>query len=312
MFQSIKKFAADEVGRHGDRVCADRLADRRVHHHRGHDGRHQGQHGLQRNRHHPQVKVVALRSSRWVRLAGAKLRSGLSGSRTNETQTDFPCLMRPNEPRWPRTLIHLSIFAFFPALMALSASMDLLTFTIPNRICVALALGYVIFAALLGVPAVEILLNMSCGLVIFLITFAMFNFGLIGGGDAKLAAATAAWLGWAAILDYGLAAAIFGGILTLILLGLRTGAFARHAGPPRLACAAAQRQRRRPLRDRIGGSRPRAIPELIHLGRGRLDRHRSRRRLSTDRQAEVASRRPGRDGCERANDDWRLLSVMSR
>ena len=112
-------------------------------------------------------------------------------------------------------LIHLSIFAFFPTLMALSASMDLLTFTIPNRICVALALGYVIFAALLGVPAVNILLNMSCGLAILLITFGMFSFGWLGGGDAKLAAATAAWLGWTAILDYGLAAALFGEILTL-------------------------------------------------------------------------------------------------
>jgi prepilin peptidase CpaA len=49
----------------------------------------------------------------------------------------------------------------------------------------------------------------------------MFSLGLIGGGDAKLAAATAAWLGWAAILDYGLAAALFGGLLTLILLGAR-------------------------------------------------------------------------------------------
>ena len=53
------------------------------------------------------------------------------------------------------------------------------------------------------------------------VTFAMFNLGWIGGGDAKLAAATAAWLGWAAILDYGLAAALFGGILTLIILGAR-------------------------------------------------------------------------------------------
>jgi prepilin peptidase CpaA len=49
----------------------------------------------------------------------------------------------------------------------------------------------------------------------------MFNLGWIGGGDAKLAAATAAWLGWTAILNYGLAAALFGGILTLILLGAR-------------------------------------------------------------------------------------------
>ncbi|HXE23454.1 MAG TPA: prepilin peptidase [Roseiarcus sp.] len=120
------------------------------------------------------------------------------------------------------SLLHLSALAFFPILMALAASMDLLTFTIPNRLCVALALGYVIFAALLGVPAVDILLNVSCALAILAITFVMFSLGWLGGGDAKLAAATAAWLGWAAILDYGVAAALFGGILTLILLGART------------------------------------------------------------------------------------------
>lgn len=118
-------------------------------------------------------------------------------------------------------MLHLSALAFFPALMALSASMDLLTFTIPNRLCVVLALGYVAFAALLGVPVVDILLNVSCALTILAITFVMFSLGWLGGGDAKLAAATAAWLGWAAILDYGVAAALFGGILTLILLGAR-------------------------------------------------------------------------------------------
>ena len=106
--------------------------------------------------------------------------------------------------------------------MALSASMDLLTFTIPNRLCLALALGYLVFAALLGVSAVDILLNLSCALAILALTFGMFALGWLGGGDAKLAAATAAWLGWAAILDYGVAAALFGGVLTLILLGART------------------------------------------------------------------------------------------
>ena len=50
------------------------------------------------------------------------------------------------------SFLHFFALIFFPALMALSASMDFLTFTIPNRICVALALGYVVFAALLGVP----------------------------------------------------------------------------------------------------------------------------------------------------------------
>jgi prepilin peptidase CpaA len=119
------------------------------------------------------------------------------------------------------TLLHFSVLAFFPTLMALSASMDLLTFTIPNRLCMALALGYLLLAALLGVPAPAILLNLSCGLAILMVAFGMFALGWVGGGDAKLAAATAAWLGWTGILDYGLAAALFGGVLTLVILGAR-------------------------------------------------------------------------------------------
>jgi prepilin peptidase CpaA len=119
------------------------------------------------------------------------------------------------------SLLHLSALALFPALMALSASMDLLTFTIPNRVCLSLALGYLVLAAALGVPAAEIVLNISCALTILALAFVMFNFGWIGGGDAKLAAATAVWLGWSSILDYGVTAALCGGILTLIILGAR-------------------------------------------------------------------------------------------
>ena len=120
------------------------------------------------------------------------------------------------------TLLHLSILAFFPALMALAASMDLLTYTIPNCICASLVLGYLALAAPLGVPAADILLNISCACVILAIVFVMFNLGWVGGGDAKLAAATALWLGWNSILDYGVTAAIYGGILTLTILGART------------------------------------------------------------------------------------------
>ncbi len=119
------------------------------------------------------------------------------------------------------TLLHLAALAFFPAVMALSASMDLLTFTIPNRICLSLALGYFVLAAALGVSAADILLNMSCALAILTLAFVMFNLGWVGGGDAKLAAATAMWLGWNSILDYGLTAAICGGVLTLTILSAR-------------------------------------------------------------------------------------------
>jgi prepilin peptidase CpaA len=66
----------------------------------------------------------------------------------------------------------------------------------------------------------------------------MFSLGWIGGGDAKLAAATALWMGWSLILDYGATAAIFGGVLTLALLSARMAplpaALERHAWIERL------------------------------------------------------------------------------
>lgn len=107
---------------------------------------------------------------------------------------------------------------FFPAAMALAGSMDLLTMTIPNRLCLALAVGYFVLAWALGAPWHGVMLNASCGLVVLLVMFAMFSLGWIGGGDAKLAAATALWLGWGSLLDYGASAAIYGGVLTVALI----------------------------------------------------------------------------------------------
>src|ERR1700722_7617575 len=88
-----------------------------------------------------------------------------------------------------------AVLLIFPAGMALAASMDLLTMTIPNRLCVALVVGYFIMACLFGLPMHAVLFNISCGAVVLAVTFGLFSLGWIGGGDAKLAAAIALWLG---------------------------------------------------------------------------------------------------------------------
>ena len=92
--------------------------------------------------------------------------------------------------------------------------------TIPNRIPATLTVGYFVLAAG-GLPPPAILYDVSCGLAILIMTFAMFSLRWIGGGDAKLAAATALWMGWGSIVDYGVAAALCGGLLTLGLLMAR-------------------------------------------------------------------------------------------
>ena len=119
------------------------------------------------------------------------------------------------------TLLTAAGLGFFPAIMALCASTDLLTMTIPNRLCGILVLGYFLLAPAFQTPGEVILLNLSCGVTILAITFVMFALGWIGGGDAKLAAATALWMGWSLVLDFGTTAAVCGGFLTLGILAAR-------------------------------------------------------------------------------------------
>jgi prepilin peptidase CpaA len=56
---------------------------------------------------------------------------------------------------------------------------------------------------------------------VLVIVFIFFSRGWIGGGDAKLAAATALWLGFAHLPDYLIYASLFGGALTLLIVQFR-------------------------------------------------------------------------------------------
>lgn len=110
---------------------------------------------------------------------------------------------------------------FFPAMMAFAASSDFFTMTISNRVSIALVLGFVLLAAAAGVPAGAIAANLLCGAVALCVTFTLFAFGWIGGGDAKLAAATAVWLGFGHMADYGVISSVLGGVLTLAVIQMR-------------------------------------------------------------------------------------------
>lgn len=112
-------------------------------------------------------------------------------------------------------------FSLFPALMAFAASSDLFTMTISNRLSLALSAGFVVLALVTGMPLATIGMHFAAGALVLVIGFVFFAQGWIGGGDAKLVAATALWFGFEHLLEYVLYASIFGGILTIILIQFR-------------------------------------------------------------------------------------------
>jgi len=109
----------------------------------------------------------------------------------------------------------------FPALMAFAAWSDLFTMTISNRISLILVGGFFILAVWSGMPVAQIGMHVAAALAVLVVTFAFFARGWIGGGDAKLAAATALWLGFDQLLNYLTIASLLGGVLTLLILRFR-------------------------------------------------------------------------------------------
>jgi prepilin peptidase CpaA len=118
-------------------------------------------------------------------------------------------------------MIEDMIFIIFPTLMIFAAISDLLTFKISNRIPLLLFFGYVVIAVSSGFSFEQVAQDFLCGLVVLLISIVLFNFKLLGGGDAKLAAATAFWLGWENLFSYGMVASLVGFLLTLAIVGAR-------------------------------------------------------------------------------------------
>ena len=109
----------------------------------------------------------------------------------------------------------------FPALMAFAASSDLLTMTISNRLSLALAGVFFLLTLITGMSLGAIGMHLAAAALVLAVCFGFFSMGWIGGGDAKLAAATALWFGFDFLLDYLIYASLFGGVLTLLLIQFR-------------------------------------------------------------------------------------------
>lgn len=115
----------------------------------------------------------------------------------------------------------ISLLVVFPFLMAYAAARDLLTMLIPNAVSIVLVAAFGVFALATGMGWSDLGWHGAAAAATLTVTFTLFAFGFIGGGDAKLAAATALWVGFELLPDYLLLASLAGGGLTLGLLAVR-------------------------------------------------------------------------------------------
>lgn len=115
----------------------------------------------------------------------------------------------------------LAAINLFTAGMAFAAFKDVATMTISNRLVLVLAVAFLVLAPLAGLGFGAILAAGLAAAAMLAIGIALFSFGWIGGGDAKLAAVAVLWLGPSMLVSFALYASIAGAVLTLIILQYR-------------------------------------------------------------------------------------------
>jgi len=116
------------------------------------------------------------------------------------------------------------VVLLFPLGLVYAAFRDLVSYEIPNWLSVALVVDFLVAAALAGLPPAEIGLQLAAGALFLAIGAVLFAFRLLGGGDGKLMAACAVWVGWSQMVRFVVIVALVGGVFAFaVLLARRFG-----------------------------------------------------------------------------------------
>jgi prepilin peptidase CpaA len=105
------------------------------------------------------------------------------------------------------------------ATLVAAAVVDMRTFTISNRLNLAVALSAPLYWLSISMaPWPDMAIQLGIGVAVFAILAGAFYAGMMGGGDVKLAAALALWFSPAGTLKFLVLMSIAGGVLTLVIL----------------------------------------------------------------------------------------------
>jgi prepilin peptidase CpaA len=115
-------------------------------------------------------------------------------------------------------MVQLLASSLFPVLLILSATSDVLTRRIPNRLVLVIALLFFPLALLAGMRWELIALHAGTALGLFILGYMLFSLQLLGGGDAKLLAAASLWMGPAGLFPFLTMTVLAGGLLSLVVM----------------------------------------------------------------------------------------------
>lgn len=106
----------------------------------------------------------------------------------------------------------------FAAMLAAAAVTDLRKRIIPNMVPAVLAAAFLPAAWWAGYAPAQAALHVGAAAVVFVVAVLLFVLRAWGGGDAKLAAAAALWIGFAALPRFVAVMALAGGLLAVVVL----------------------------------------------------------------------------------------------
>lgn len=115
----------------------------------------------------------------------------------------------------------LAAAAIFMGAMIHVMYTDLTQQRIHNRVILLLLAVFVPLAAISGFSLQAISLSFGTAILVFIAGFGCFSAGWLGGGDVKLAAVSALWLGPGTVIHFILWTAVLGSMVTLSILALR-------------------------------------------------------------------------------------------
>ena len=111
------------------------------------------------------------------------------------------------------------LLALLALILVVAAVIDVRTFTISNRLNLAVALLAPLYWWSIALPLwPDVAIQIGMAVAVFAALAVAFYMGMMGGGDVKLAAALALWFSPFSTLRFLVFMSIAGGVLTLVVM----------------------------------------------------------------------------------------------